>query len=363
MFVPTTLKLNSWNKKVSLPYFLFLICTVIALAAIVSWQAVQIKSIGKMPPVISQQTSCPPVAETQYFMNNFEFAVPLLLEEEKEQERDDARLNDIRSGITRYIEQKKSEGILHSASVYLRELKHDRYITFNENEKYHPASLMKVPFAMALLRQGDLHPGFLDEVIFVTEKPADAPGHEKELNYAPTKTVEAGKRYTIRELLNYLIVESDNGASKVLHSYVDVTLYTQLFMDLGMPSPAGIQRNDFVLTAPEYSRFMRVLFNAAFLSNENSDYALRMLSQSKFKEGILKGLPENIKAAHKFGEFGLVTGKVEEDYELHESAIIYLQGNPLLLTIMTKGKDKMQLPKVIAEITRYICSQQSKPAL
>jgi beta-lactamase class A len=52
---------------------------------------------------------------------------------------------------------------------------------------------------------------------------------------------------------------------------------------------------------------------------------------------------------HKFGEAGDANEK-----QLHESAIIYLDNNPYLLTIMTKGNDMKKLPDVINQISALI---------
>jgi beta-lactamase class A len=52
---------------------------------------------------------------------------------------------------------------------------------------------------------------------------------------------------------------------------------------------------------------------------------------------------------HKFGEAGNQFEK-----QLHETGIIYLNSNPYLLSVMTKGKDNAQLSKLIGEISAAV---------
>ena len=91
---------------------------------------------------------------------------------------------------------------------------------------------------------------------------------------------------------------------------------------------------------------MRTLYNASYLTVEDSEFANKLLSQTNFKDGIYSSLPANTRIAHKFGESGNQTEK-----QLHESAIVYLNDNPYLITIMTKGNDINKLSEAIREIS------------
>jgi beta-lactamase class A len=91
---------------------------------------------------------------------------------------------------------------------------------------------------------------------------------------------------------------------------------------------------------------MRGLYNASYLNNKNSEFATELLIKCNFKNGIVSGMPSSTKIAHKFGESGDA-----REQQLNESAIIYLNNNPYIITIMTKGKDYKQLPTIIKEIS------------
>ena len=186
----------------------------------------------------------------------------------------------------------------------------------------------------------ELSPGFLNKQLLY-EHPYKLDRDPKYLS----KSIQLGKKYTIRELLTYMIAYSDNCATSLLMENIDQNIFKKVFTDLGLESP-NMKVADYPITAKEYSYFMRTLYNASSLSIENSEFATELLSKCDFKDGIVSSLPNNLKIAHKFGEAG---DPVEK--QLHESAIIYLKNKPYLITIMTKGKDLSKLPTVIRQIS------------
>ena len=70
---------------------------------------------------------------------------------------------------------------------------------------------------------------------------------------------------------------------------------------------------------------------------------------------MTKNLPDSIRVAHKFGESGTLT-----EHQLHESGIVYLQHNPYLITIMTKGPDVKKLPDVLSAISKSVFDDMAK---
>ena len=94
---------------------------------------------------------------------------------------------------------------------------------------------------------------------------------------------------------------------------------------------------------------MRALYNGSYLNKENSEIGAELLSQCDFKRGLIAGLPQGTKVAHKFGE----SGKINEQH-LSESAIIYINNSAYVLTVMTSGKDYKKLPEIIKEISANV---------
>ncbi|MGL2966203.1 serine hydrolase [Flavobacterium sp. XGLA_31] len=281
-------------------------------------------------------------------MNGFKFIKPLMFVDE---ECESDQLNDIKQKVIAVIEKYKSIGDASSASVYLREYGHNEWMSVNDTEKYDPGSLFKVPVLMAILKMNELNPGFLNKKVTYS-KPIDA---GKMIVY-PSKTIKVGETYTIRELLNYMIKYSDNAATILVENNMDSKVLQKLFSDIGLDIP-NIYATEFKFTTREYSYFMRAIYNAGYLNVDDSEYAGELLSQCDFKDGILKGLPEHTRVAHKFGESGNQTEK-----QLHESGIVYLDNKPYLLTIMTKGKDFKKLSQLVGEISQTVYAEMASQA-
>ena len=92
---------------------------------------------------------------------------------------------------------------------------------------------------------------------------------------------------------------------------------------------------------------MRAIFNASYLTIENSEYCAELLSKCDFANGIRSAVPADIPMAHKFGEAG------NANYScFSEAAIVYVSGAPYLITVMTKGKDLSALPAVVKDIAK-----------
>ena len=241
--------------------------------------------------------------------------------------------------INRY---KTAEGIT-STSVYLRDFDNNEWTLINENEKYKPGSLLKVAVLITILKMNEENPGFLNKEILYNQSFAI----DKSVAYI-NKSITIGQKYTVKELLNYMIQYSDNNATALLESNMKISIFKDLFTDLGLETPNEYSK-EYLMTVNQYSYFMRAIYNAAYLTIKESEYAAEFLTKCEFKDGIIKGLPQGTLVAHKFGESGDLSEK-----QLHESAIVYLDGTTYLLTIMTKGKDNQKLLKLIAEISQAV---------
>lgn len=270
-------------------------------------------------------------------LNGFKFVKPLMFVDEPCEGSNLASTDqEINSIIDNY---KKYKGVV-SASVYLREYNTNKWTVINEDDKYEPGSLFKVPVLITYLRMNEKKPGILDkEITFNQHYIVD-----KNVSFKD-KGIEFGKTYKVRELLRYMIQYSDNNATILLNNNIDSEVLLKLFSDLGLEKPQ-INASHYYFTVKEYSLFMRALYNAAYLSIDDSEFAAELLSKCEFRQGIRLGVPENISMAHKFGESG-----TPAEMQLHETAIVYLKNRPYLLTVMTKGKDNQTLAKLIAEIS------------
>ncbi len=281
-------------------------------------------------------------------LKGYKYVDPLLF---AERDCEATTLKPLEQEISAYIDNQKQSGKLVSASVYIRTLDDGEWTDVNPDEQYHPASLLKLPVLFTFARMAETKPEILNEKVLFKQHDSSLP---KQM--FPSKSLEPGHTYTIRELLQYLIAYSDNDALYLLYNYHNPDVYKKVFADLNVPMP-NTDRDDAGITVKEYSTFLKVLYNGTYLSLASSEFALSYLAESDFKNGVVKGLPANTTVAHKFGEY------FKGNYcELHESAIVYLGGKKdFLITIMTKGTDMKVLSDVLGNISNITYNFVSKP--
>ena len=249
----------------------------------------------------------------------------------------------VRDVLQQLIDGYKQAGILTSASVYLRVFGHGDWICINETETFRPGSLLKVPELITFLKDNELHPGILDKVIKY-----DQPYNSNKSVVYTSKSIELGKSYSVRELLRYMIEYSDNNATILLNSCINENQFKKTFTDLGLGEPS-LQSNNYPITSKDYSMFFEELYNAGYLTSEDSENAVELLTKCDFKEGLTAGIPNDALIAHKFGEAG-----INNIHELHEAGIIIAGNKRYQVTVMTKGKDLKQLSDVIKNISKVV---------
>lgn len=269
-------------------------------------------------------------------LNGYKYIKPLLF---TESECESPEMMGVKAQLQDLINEYKKDGKIQDASVYLRKLNQGEWMEINPADKYLPGSLMKVPELITFIRMSHRQPGLLDRKV-TFERPFIT---GKDVHYT-SKSIEVGKSYTIRELLNYMIVYSDNNATALLNTMMDIDIFKKVFTDLGIPAP-DLTARDIPITASHFSRFMRAIFNASYLTIDESEFCAELLVNSQFASGIRSAVPSGIPMAHKFGE----AGNADASY-FSESAIIYYDSSPYLITIMTRGKDLSLLPEVVKGI-------------
>jgi beta-lactamase class A len=241
------------------------------------------------------------------------------------------------------------KGKITSASVYFRNLNDASWMSIDADQDYYPGSLMKVPIMIYYLQKEEQNPGFLKRELSYDESVSPVPEQEFK-----GKSIQSGIKYKISELLDYMIVESDNKATAVLGDHMDTDVFWKIFRDLKIPVDK-IDNINYKISPREYSKFFRILFNATYLNEESSEYALKILSKAKFNKGITKDLPSGLTIARKFGEH-----LSPSENALSESAIVYCDSHPYLMIIMTTGTDFNEQANLISDLSYKVYTSVQK---
>lgn len=231
-------------------------------------------------------------------------------------------------------------------SVYLRDLNNGGWVEVGSEELYQPASLMKMPTLIAAFQKKDTSPDY-----FAQETEAALPyGINATQNIISGAPLALGEKTTIRDLVRRVVLYSDNMAHDTLVSKIGVIAMESVLDDFGIPPLTSAQ--EYRISPRMYARFLRILYNATYLSQQSSEDLLALLTHSTFDKGLRAGVPKSVIVASKFGE-----RVMEEDgvkmYQLHDCGIVYAS-RPYILCIMTKGPAFEPLYDKIAQVSHIV---------
>jgi beta-lactamase class A len=242
---------------------------------------------------------------------------------------------------------------LKDVSVYFRSLNNGPWFGINEQQEFSPASLLKVPLAMAYYKKSESEQGLLEKKIVFS----DMGPQETYQNLKPSRSLQQGNEYTVDELIEMMLVYSDNNAMRLLMSNMNESDLGKVYADLGVDSP-NVKKPENFMSVKQYASFFRILYNASYLEKDDSEKILKLLSDVEYREGIVAGVPENIKVSHKFGEreFATADGYMKQ---LHDCGIIYYPQQPYLLCVMTRGRDFGDLSEGIHNVSNIVYNMVS----
>lgn len=247
--------------------------------------------------------------------------------------------------MTKSLESKMRNMIqskqIQTASIQFTDL--DTGFKFNINGRglYNPASLMKVPLMMAWLKRIEENLATWDQnFVYRGEHPGES-------------LLKFGESYSMKYLFETMIKESDNGSCMLLLDKIpkDYLLGVQEDMSIFMTN-TDLEGTYSVI---DFSTIFQCLYNATYLDENNSRYALKLMNQCSYEHGIRAAIPADIQVSHKFG---IRRAKAPEKlHQLHHAAIIYHPKKTYMLIIMTRGENIGNLEKTTRDLTALVHEQ------
>lgn len=242
-------------------------------------------------------------------------------------------------------------------SIYFEYLSTGANIAINKDEEVWPASLIKIPVAMAMMKK--VQSGkwkFDNELVILDEDKDDGFGI---LYQQPT-----GTTMTIKKLLEESLINSDNTAHLVLLRNLDSSEIEDIYNHLGLDDivsdvkKRSTQDVDNRITAKRYSIFFRALYNSTYLLPEYSEKFLNTLGRAP-KEYLNLGIPEEVRFVHKTG--------IRIGESVHaDSGIVYVPNRPYLITVMIQKRDNIsesddeKVRQIFKDISEEIYNYVSK---
>lgn len=240
------------------------------------------------------------------------------------------------------IARKEKEG---TVSIYFEFLNTGANVQIANDSYFYPASLVKLPTALVAMKKIEDGEWHLGNKLVLFEQ-------DKDSRYGTLYQQPVGTSFTIEELLKKLLTESDNTAHKILMRNMSEDELNELKDAIGLND---LFNEKSEITAKEYSRMFRALYNSSFLRRRYSQQLLDWLTQTSFKQQLDAGVPDNVPFAHKIGE-----DDVEKNYL--DSGIVYLPNRPFLMTVMVKEHDKKSANDIMKRVSeaayKYVSSYE-----
>ena len=258
-------------------------------------------------------------------------------------------LKSFRPKIEMYLDKLKKENPEIHISYYFRDLNNGLWIGVEEKEMFSPASLMKIPVMIAILKKSERDIHFMENSIQYDSTLLGKIDEDEGNGFKKNQ----GEWYTIDQLITQMITYSDNKATLMLMQAVGMDEIIKVSNELNLDVRQDLSINSNFMKVKAYAGIFRILYNGTYLSKENSELALNYLTKSEFSKGIRAAIPNDIIIAHKYGtrdEFD-ANGK-SVNIQLHHFGIVYHKEKPFLLGIMTRGGDKSKREKIIFDLSK-----------
>ena len=222
-------------------------------------------------------------------------------------------------------------------SIYFEYLPTGSNISMNKDAEFYPASLLKVPVAMAVAKK--IEKGnwkWTNELVLMST--------DKDDKFGTLYKEKTNTTHTIEDLIKRSLVDSDNTAHFILVRNLEMEEIEDVYSHIGLDS---FLETNGSLSAKRYSVIVRALYSASYANEDNSQKLLSYLSQSSFYNYIQSGLPQDILFSHKIG--------VDEDKKIYlDSGIVYEKDRPYILTVMIKDETEQKAKEIIKDISEKV---------
>ncbi len=222
-------------------------------------------------------------------------------------------------------------------SVYFEALNTGANISINKDAEFFPASLLKVPLIMAVVKKIERGEWQWNTKIKLTEA-------DKSKDFGALWQQPAGTLFTIEKLVKQALISSDNTAYFMLLNNLDPNELLKVQNHLGL---ADFISADLEISAKKYAPILRSLFSAAYLSVENSEKILNWMSESNFNDYLAGGMPPATKFSHKIG--------AEDEKKVYlDAGIVYLPNRPYILIVMVKNYDTDKADAIMRDVSQRV---------
>jgi beta-lactamase class A len=208
------------------------------------------------------------------------------------------------------------------------------------------ASVIKIPTLTRMFQAIEAGKFTLDDR--VTIEPREAVGGSGHLQ---ERLKNGPVTLTVRDLITAMIEASDNTATNKCIEMVGMDSVNRMLDQLGLPhtrlrrkmmDTAAVARGDENVSTPEeMARLVEMIYRGKAVGAAAGSQMLEIMK--KVSGGFREGLPLDIETASKTGELPGARG---------ETGVVYLEGRPFVLSVMSAFIDDRRSP--VVDVTRIV---------
>ena len=223
-----------------------------------------------------------------------------------------------------------------TVSLVVIDLDSNEEIVFNKDTLIPSASLVKIPIMLSCFYAAQ--DGKLSLKDTIKLKSSEKVAGSRVLGKEP-----AGSVFTVEELFEPMITQSDNAAANILIDFLGFDTLNTYFKKMGLKNTNLARKMmDFVerkegeenyTTAQDMAYLLEELYYKRFLSKDVSEKCLALLGQQKINDRIPRKLPKNgTFIAHKTGL---------ERHVCHDVGIVFTNKGNFLICVLVKHEVKL----------------------
>lgn len=226
--------------------------------------------------------------------------------------------------------ERAAQGYPGQVAIHLKDLSRGQEWSYHSDDLFPSASLIKVPIMVGVFQK--IHKGELSLSSVLKLRRRTRMGGSGSIKWK-----HDGTRFTVRALLEKLIIESDNTAMSILLDEIGIgwvqsqfprmgLVYTELYPE-GLSLTSGRVRYENYTTAREMTMLFEKIYRGQVVDKFASELMLEILKGKRSRRSRLaKGLPVGWELAHK-------TGLLRRS--CHDSAVVFTPYGDYAITVLT----------------------------
>lgn len=194
--------------------------------------------------------------------------------------------------IKKYLESR-----IGTYGFFFEDLKSGYIYGYNENVQMVAAGCMKLPIAVSLIKAVENEKiDFLDKIRIDGKDKVYGTGIIHEFNE---------REYTVFELLVAMLIQSDNTAANKIIDIVGIDEINRDIKEMGLKNTVlnrkttderkGKNEVENITSALDLARIWRHLYNSTYLSPENSQMLIDILTRQQIKNKLALYIPDDLK--------------------------------------------------------------------